>query len=81
VALTLMDFLAVRCPLCAQRGMRPAPVVLEVATGLARGKCPVCHKRVWASSDGHEVRVGMVDEPPARVGKPQSLAGRHPSVS
>ena len=58
-----MEFHAVRCPNCAERGIHPVPVVLEVATGLARGKCPTCRKRVWASADGHEVRVAMVDAP------------------
>lgn len=58
-----MDFQPVRCPNCAARGVHPVPVVLEVATGLARGKCPVCRKRVWASADGREVRVAMVDAP------------------
>ncbi|MCC6959229.1 MAG: hypothetical protein IT301_05230 [Dehalococcoidia bacterium] len=58
-----MEFHAVRCPNCESRGVSPAPVVMEIATGLSRGKCPVCRKRVWASADGREMRVAMVDAP------------------
>ena len=47
--------------MCAARDVRT--VVLEIATGLARGKCPACKRRVWAASDGDGVRVGMIDGP------------------
>ena len=57
----MLTFRAVRCPVCALRGERT--VVMEIATGLSRGKCPACKRRVWASCDGHELRVGMVDAP------------------
>ena len=57
----MLRFHAVLCPVCASRGCQT--VVMEIATGLARGKCPVCKRRVWASCDGHEVRTGMVDSP------------------
>lgn len=40
---------------------------MEIATGLARGKCPVCKRRVWAHCNGREVRVGMVDAPQPRL--------------
>ncbi|MGE0227757.1 MAG: hypothetical protein AB7I38_10960 [Dehalococcoidia bacterium] len=61
----MLDFHVVRCPACAERGERP--VVMEIATGLARGKCPACKRRVWAHCDGREVRVGMVDVPLPRL--------------
>lgn len=58
----MVTFHVVRCPACL-----PAPVVLEIVTGLARGKCPQCKRRVWATSDGGQVRVGMVDIPLSRL--------------
>lgn len=64
-----LDFQAVRCPECERRGVDPVPVVMEVAMGLARGKCPnrQCRRRVWALSDGRELRTGMVDTPVPRL--------------
>lgn len=64
-----MEFQAVRCPECEARGVRPVPVVLEIATGMSRGKCPKCGRRVWALCDGREVRIGMVDVPRSKVGE------------
>lgn len=55
-----MEFQPVRCPGCSV-------VVMEIATGMSRGKCPRCHRRVWALCDGHEVRIGMVDRPRERL--------------
>lgn len=60
----MVTFFEVECPECRRRGGRQ--VVMEIATGLARGKCPHCKRRVWAASDGRELRIGMVDAP-ARV--------------
>jgi len=59
----MMEFHPVRCPNCASRGVRDVPVVMEIATGLSRGKCPDCRRRVWALANGREVRVGIVDAP------------------
>ncbi len=56
----MIEFRVVRCPRCDV-------VVMEIAMGLVRGKCPSCKHRVWASSNGHEVRVGMVDAPKVRL--------------
>ena len=56
----MLTFKAVLCPV-------DRSVVMEVAKGLCRGKCPTCHKRIWASSDGSEVRVGIVDSAPKRL--------------
>ena len=56
----MIDFRAVRCPACDV-------VVMEIATGLARGKCSGCKRRVWAMSNGSEVRIGMVDAPKVRL--------------
>lgn len=58
--MTALEFRAVRCP-------GDGAVVMEVATGLSRGKCPKCRRRVWAMANGHEVRVGMVDTPAVRL--------------
>jgi len=57
-----VDFTPVHCPVCDS-------IVMEIATGLSRGKCPnrQCKRRVWAMSDGHEVRIGMVDAPKLRL--------------
>lgn len=58
----MIEFRAVRCPAC-----REHPVVMEIATGMARGKCRTCKRRVWALCDGREVRIGLVDSPQQRV--------------
>lgn len=57
-----MEFQPVRCPSCGA-------VVMEIATGMARGRCPgrYCRRRVWAVSDGSEVRIGMVDAPQRKL--------------
>lgn len=55
-----MEFQPVRCPSCAA-------VVLEIATGMSRGKCPGCKRRVWALCNGREVRIGLVDKPRERL--------------
>jgi Zn finger protein HypA/HybF involved in hydrogenase expression len=55
-----LAFHVVRCPRCGA-------VVMEIATGLARGKCPGCKRRVWAMADGKRLRLGIVDAPRARL--------------
>lgn len=57
-----MAFFPVACPRCGE-------IVMEIATGLVRVRCRgrSCKARVWAMSDGKEVRVGLVDKPLARL--------------
>lgn len=63
------EFHPVRCPDCERH-----PVVGEIGTGSARFKCPDCHRRVWAISDGAEVRTVMTDMARKRVGAKLAVA-------
>jgi phage FluMu protein Com len=59
----MLEFRPVRCPECNT-------VVMDAAfTGQVRPLCPGCKRRVWAISDGSEIRIFMVTRRPKTLAR------------